>query len=508
MDATPFILEVHNLTKAFGDFIANHNINFNLKRGEIHCLLGENGAGKSTFAKCLYGAYREDSGIIKINGKKVTFDSPKDAIQLGIGMVHQHFVLVPTMSAIENIVVGVKKPGLSIGIQEAKNRVLELCNKFQITIDLEARLDELPIGQQQWVEILKALYSGVDILILDEPTATLTPQESEQLFKIIKRMTKDGTSVIFITHKLHEVLKVSDRTTIFRNGKVIGTVQTSEVDKMELAVLMVGRGVHFDVDKDKLLPQEPILVIRDLCVTNRDGRHELESVNLTVRKHEILGIAGVGGNGQNALFDSIVGVRSAAQGKILLNGHEIQNQNPVQIMKSGLASIPSDRMTQGLLLDFSVSENLIIGRHWDPPFCSGVFLDQQKIMANARELIKEYDIATTSPQQMASRLSGGNLQKIILARELSRKLRCVIAFCPTRGLDVGAIEYVHERLVQLRDEGVGVLLISEDLDEIFNVVDRIAVIFKGTIVGDSPTSKTSREQVGLLMAGVMKGSNP
>lgn len=507
MDNSPIILEVYNLTKSFGDFIANKNIKFNLKQGEIHCLLGENGAGKSTFAKCLYGAYREDSGVIKVKGEKVAFSSPKDAISLGIGMVHQHFVLVPTMTVIENIIVGVKKPGISIGMAEAKKRILELCEKFKIEIDLNAKLEDLSVGQQQWVEILKTVFSGVDILILDEPTAALTPQESDQLFKIIKLMTKEGTSVIFITHKLNEVIKVSDRVTIFRKGKVVGTVRTSETDKMELAILMVGRGVHFEVDKTDLEPQETVLEICDLSVVNHSERKELSSVNLSVRENEILGIAGVGGNGQNALFDAIVGVRHVGQGKIILCGKEIQNQSPIKIMHSGLASIPSDRMTQGLLLDFSVAENLIVGQHWDEPFYSGLFLDQKRILSNAEQKINEFDISTTGPYQMTSRLSGGNLQKIILARELSRQIKCVVTYCPTRGLDVGAIEYVHERLVSLRDQGVGVLLISEDLDEIFNVADRIAVIFQGEILGNFRTDQINREQIGLLMAGVVEGSH-
>jgi simple sugar transport system ATP-binding protein len=507
MDNSPTIVEVTNLTKSFGDFIANKNIKFKLKRGEIHCLLGENGAGKSTFAKCLYGAYREDSGVIKVKGKQVNFNSPKDAISQGIGMVHQHFVLVPTMTVIENIIVGVKKPGISIGIPEATQRIQELCKKFKIDLDLNATLEDLSVGQQQWVEILKTVFSGVEILILDEPTAALTPQESDQLFNIIKLMTKDGTSVIFITHKLNEVIKVSDRVTIFRKGKVVGTILTAETDKMELATYMVGRGVHFEVDKEDLEPQETILEISDLSVTNHSDRKALNSVNLAVRKYEILGIAGVGGNGQNALFDAIVGVRHVDQGKIKLCGNEIQNLSPIKIMHHGLASIPSDRMTQGLVLDFSVSENLIVGQHWDKTFCSGLFLDQKRIRSNAENMIKDFDIATTGPYQMTSRLSGGNLQKIILARELSGQIKCVVTYCPTRGLDVGAIEYVHERLVSLRDSGVGVLLISEDLDEIFNVADRIAVIFQGEILGNFRTDQINREQIGLLMAGVVEGSH-
>lgn len=500
-DATT-ILEVRGLYKIFGDFVANHDIGFDLKQGEIHCLLGENGAGKSTFAKCLYGAYRPDSGTIEVNCNEVHFHSPRDAIHHGIGMVHQHFVLVPTLSVVENIVVGVEKPGISTGLKEAAVKIEELCAKFGVELDPYAIVSTLSVGEQQWVEILKTLFSGVEILILDEPTAALTPQESEQLFSIIKQMTADGTSVIFITHKLNEVMAVSDRTTIFRKSKMIGTVNTAETNKKELAALMVGRGVHFEVEKDTLEAGETILKIDDLRILNDKKREALKGINLEVRKNEILGIAGVGGNGQVELFDALVGVNSAASGQIQLAGENITNLKPQKIADKGLASIPSDRLVQGLLLEFTVAENLMLGSQWKAPFNNNLILSDKQIETNAVNKIAEYDIATSGPEQMAGQLSGGNLQKIILARELSRDIQCVIANCPTRGLDVGAIEYVHKRLVELRDEGIGVLLISEDLDEIFNVADRIAVIFHGEIMGEFQTSEVSREQIGLLMAGV------
>lgn len=496
------VLEVRNLSKAFGSFIANNHINFNLRRGEIHSLLGENGAGKSTFAKCLYGAYQQDAGKVEVNCKEVSFTSPKDSIHHGIGMVHQHFVLVPTMTVVENIVVGVEKSGISPGIKKATEKVRQLCEEFKVDIDPYALVADLAVGQQQWVEIMKTMFSGVEILILDEPTAALTPQESEQLFSIINQMTKDGTSVIFITHKLNEVLDVSDRTTIFRKGKVVGTVETSKTNKMELATMMVGRGVHFEVEKEDTEPGKPILEVRDLHVLNRNKRDVINSMNLCVREREILGIAGVGGNGQNELFDVIVGLQPAFAGDIYLDGENITNYKPTRIMEQGLASIPADRMTQGLLLEFSVAENLMLGSHWKSPYVSGFIFEDQKIYDQAENLIEEYAIATSGPKQITSRLSGGNLQKLILARELSRDIRCVVAHCPTRGLDVGAIEYVHSRLVELRDEGIGIMLISEDLDEIFNVADRIAVIYRGQIMGEFLTGNTTREQIGLLMAGV------
>jgi len=496
-----FLLEVNNLNKAFGDFLANDHISFELKRGEIHCLLGENGAGKSTFAKCLYGAYSYDSGSIKINNKEIRFSSPRDAIHHGIGMVHQHFVLVPTMTVVENIIVGVEKKGISIGIKEATNKVLALCEKFNVDLDPGSVISTLSVGKQQWVEILKTLFSGVEILILDEPTASLTPQESEQLFNVIKKMTKDGTSVIFITHKLNEVIAVSDRTTIFRKSKVVATVTTSKTTKVELANMMVGRNVHFDVQKTANNPGSPILEIHDLHMVNNHKRALLNGINLVVRENEILGIAGVGGNGQVELFDILVGVMKATKGSIRLAGEDITNLSVEKIAQKGLASVPADRMSQGLLLEFSVEENLIMGNQRRSPFINNIFLRKDQIRANALALIKEYEIDTTGPTQIASRLSGGNLQKVILARELSRKITCLVANCPTRGLDVGAIEYIHKRFVDLRNNGIGVLLISEDLDEIFNVADRIAVIFQGEIMGTFQTRDVSREVVGLLMAG-------
>lgn len=504
---TELVLDVKNLFKIFGDFVANNNVRFNLRKGEIHCLLGENGAGKSTFAKCLYGAYQPDSGSIKIKGREVNFSSPRDAISQGIGMVHQHFVLVPTMTVVENIVVGIEKAGISPGIKSAAEKVSDLCEKFGVELDPFAVVSSLSVGEQQWVEILKTIFSGVEILILDEPTAALTPQESDQLFSIVKQMTQDGTSVIFITHKLNEVMAVSDRTTIFRKGKIVGTVNTSTTSKMKLATYMIGRGVHFEVVKNEVEPGSTVLALRDVNVLNDKKRNVLKSVNLTIRKNEIYGIAGVGGNGQPELFDVIVGVHSVDSGSIYLNNEDITNLSPGIIMDKGLASIPADRMTQGLLLDFTVAENLVLGSQWKTPYNSKLIMNDKLIWSNAIEKIDEYDIVTTGPGQIASRLSGGNLQKLVLARELSRDINCVVVNCPTRGLDVGAIEYVHHRLVELRDEGIGVLLISEDLDEIFNVADRIAVIYQGMIMGEFQTSQTSPEQIGLLMAGVKEGAS-
>jgi general nucleoside transport system ATP-binding protein len=495
------ILTVSGLTKSFGEFVANDHISFELRRGEIHCLLGENGAGKSTFTKCLYGAYRPDSGSVKIDCVDVEFSSPRDAIKHGIGMVHQHFVLVPTMNVVENIVVGSEIRGISPGIQKAAEKVSALCTKYGVELDPYAPISSLSVGEQQWVEILKALFSGVEILILDEPTAALTPQESDRLFSILRQMTSDRTAIIFITHKLNEVMAVSDRTTVFRRGEVIATVETADISKAELARLMVGRGVNFSVGKEAQDPAEAVLEIKDLRCLRDNKREALKGINLTIRRKEILGIAGVGGNGQDELFDVAVGVRKPTRGDIVLAGKSIKNCTPGAIAARGLAHIPPDRIQQGLMGEFSVAENLLLGNQRSQDFRKYLLTDDRKIEENAQRLIEEYDVSTTGPDQMASNLSGGNLQKLILARELSRPIECVIASCPTRGLDVGAIEYVHRRLIEIRDAGVGVLLISEDLDEIFNVADRIAVIFQGEIMGEFNPGEVTREQIGLLMAG-------
>ncbi|GIK42591.1 MAG: ABC transporter ATP-binding protein [Chloroflexota bacterium] len=502
----PLILNTENLTKIFPHVVANDNISFEVRKGEVHCLLGENGAGKSTLAKCIYGASKPDSGHLYFKGELVHLSSPHDAINIGVGMVHQHFVLAAPMTAIENIVVGVESSGIKLDLFTATKRLKSICDKYNVDLNLNARISELSVSQQQWVEILKALYVGVDLLILDEPTAVLTPQETDKLFTILKEMTTNGLSIILITHKLYEVMSISDRVTVLRKGKKITTLNTSDTNKAELARLMVGRDIDFRVQKEAIEPGEVVLQLEGVKTLKDNRQVALNKFNLSVRRNQILGLAGVGGNGQKELFDVIIGVREALEGQILLNGQNVTTHTPAERIGEGLGSIPPDRIYEGLLMDFNIGENMILGLHRNNTFRSGSLLSFRKINKFARQMISEFSIAASSPGQITKTLSGGNLQKIILARELSQKPQCIIASSPTRGLDVGAMEFVYRRLVELRRNNVGILLISEDLDEIFNVSDRVAVIFKGQIMGIFDVNETNKEQVGLLMAGIQDGA--
>ncbi len=496
------LLRIEHLCKSFGSLMANQDISFEIDRGEIHCLLGENGAGKSTLSESLYGFYKPNSGAIFMNGNRLTLNSPRDAVNAGIGMVHQHFILAQPMSVAENIVVGTPIPGLRTNLKQAAQKISSLCAQYDLHLDPYARVSSLSVGQQQWVEILKALYSGVNLLILDEPTAVLTPQESAKLFSILKRMTQEGLSILLITHKLYEVLSISNRVTVLRKGKLVGTVNTADVDRDDLARMMVGRVVKFKVNKEPIPPGSVVLDVENLSVQRENQVFALKQLSLCVHRHEIVGLAGVAGNGQKELFDAIVGVQKVLGGKIILDGKEITNQSPMAIGSQGVASIPPDRIDEGLLMNFSIQENLILGMHREAKFRRFLVFNRSALDQFSQKSISEYDIAAQSDQQPARKLSGGNLQKVILARELSQRPKFVVASSPTRGLDVGATEYVHAKLVQLRAEGSGILLISEDLDEIFNVADVIAVIFNGQVVGVLPTEATTKEEVGLLMAGV------
>lgn len=496
------LLRIEHLTKRFPQVLADDDISLEVRKGEIHCLLGENGAGKSTLAEMLYGVYRPDSGAIYFKGKHIALSSPRDALHLGIGMVHQHFVLVPPLSVVENIVVGTRSRGLLLDLRQAVHRLEALCAAYGIELDLNAKIWQLSIGEQQWVEVLKALYGGVELLILDEPTAVLTPQETEKLFTILRKMRADGLSIILITHKLREVMQVSDRVTVLRKGKLVCTVDTASVTEKELARMMVGREVALRLEKERLAVGGALLEIKDLRARNDKGHEALQGVSLTLYRNEILGLAGVSGNGQRELFDVLVGARKATNGKVLLDGEDISHRSTSYIAGRGVASVPEDRIDQGLVMDFRIDENLILGLHRKVPFSRGLFLIQAAIEAFAREMIRDFDIATPTAKQTTKVLSGGNLQKVILARELSRRPKCLIVSQPTRGLDVGAMEYVHRRLVEERNRGAGILLISEDLDEIFNLATRVAVIFKGQIVGVLNAEEATPEEVGLLMAGV------
>jgi simple sugar transport system ATP-binding protein len=501
-DQPELLLETINLTKQFHLVTANDCLNFDMRKGEIHCLLGENGAGKSTFAECIYGYYQPDSGEIRYKGQPVNISSPNEAIDLGIGMVHQHFMLVEPHTVLENIILGTDNQGIFLNFKQAKEKLGRLCEQYCVELDLNARIWQLSVGEQQWVEILKALYVGAELLILDEPTAVLTPQECGNLFDILRQMRDDGLSIIFITHKLREVMEVSDRVTILRKGKKVDTVQTKNTSTHELAQMMVGREVIFELEKTDVEPGEPVLEIENLQAKNDMGQMALSGIDLAVREGEILGIAGVAGNGQKELMEVLIGVRKSEGGSVQILGEDIHNKRTNQIMHQGVGHIPNDRIKQGLVLDFPIYENLILGNEWRQPFRKGLVLDKKSIHSFARDGIEKFDIMTPSAENKTGNLSGGNLQKVILARELGKPLKLLLSDQPCRGLDVGVIEYVHNQLLKLRSEGVGILLISEDLDEIFSLTDRVAVIFKGQILGEFKTHEAQRDQIGLLMAGV------
>ncbi len=505
-DAPDILLRVESLTKRFPQVLANDAVSLEVRRAEIHCLLGENGAGKSTLAECLYGFYRPDSGQVIFKGQPVTISSPVDAKRLGIGMVHQHFALVRPLTVVENVVVGTPDARPLLDLSGPEKKLKELCRTYGVEIDLSSRVQYLSVGEQQWVEILKALYAGVELLILDEPTAVLTPQETERLLDALDRMRDDGISIILITHKLWEVMRIADRITILRKGKKVGTVDKTAVDEAELARMMVGRDVPSCVSKPPMMPGEPLLIIEGLRAMTDRGQPALQDVSLTLHRNEILAIAGVTGNGQRELFETIIGVRKAVGGKVTFLGQDITNRSPNEIMRRGVLHVPADRIAEGLATEFPIWENLILGWQHSARFVKGWFLHKPAIERFAEECITNYNVATPSYKIPARALSGGNLQKLILAREFSQNPSCLIVSQPTRGLDIGAIEYVHCRLVEKREAGVGIILISEDLDEVFALADRIAVVFRGQIMGILYPTRATWEQVGLLMAGIREGA--
>lgn len=495
-------LQVKDLTKQFPLVLANDCISFDVRKGEIHCLLGENGAGKSTLAECLYGFYSPDGGEIIINGQKEKFNSPIDAIHHRIGMVHQHFMLVDVLTVVENVMLGTQSNGIFLDYAKAESKLDELCKAYGVDLDLRAKIWQLSVGEQQWVEILKALYVGVDLLILDEPTATLTPQESERMFSVLQKMKAEGLSIIFITHKLKEVMAVSDRVTVLRKGKKVATVNTSDVTLEELATMMVGREVLFRVEKASAPPGDSILEIIELRADNDMGRSAVNGIDLILHRGEILGLAGVAGNGLKELFEVLMGLRKATGGKVLLGSKDITNLNPSRIKKEGIGNIPEDRFRLGVVPDFSVGENLILGQHRNPEYQKLGFMNEKRIHADGEKSIADFDIMTPSIDHPIRYLSGGNIQKVILARELRLNPSVLLANQPTRGLDVGVIEFFHQRLMEKRGMGTGILLASEDLDELFALSDRIAVVFKGRVSGLFDIKKARRDEVGLLMAGI------
>ncbi len=507
------VLEAKGITKKFPGVLANDNVQFDLRKGEIHALLGENGAGKTTLMNILYGLYKADSGDVLVDGNAIELHSPKDAIHYGIGMVHQHFMLIPVFTVTENIMLGAETdhravpneaPLAKLDRKEVAQKVTDLSHQYGLEVEPEAIVGDLPVGVQQRVEIVKALYRNAKILILDEPTAVLTPQEAEDLFHIMHELTNKGVSIIFITHKLKEVLAVADRITVMRAGRVMGTVNPQETNEAKLASMMVGREVILTVQKKPAQPTEEILNVADLHVRDIRGLEAVNGISFHVRAGEVLGIAGVQGNGQTELAEALTGLRPIESGHFTLSGKDLTGKPPRPITETGLAHIPEDRQRHGLVLTYTVADNLVLCDYYQPRFSKGMVIQQNQVDINAQKLIKEYDIRTPSAFTVAGKLSGGNQQKVIVARELSRPVKLVIASQPTRGLDVGSIEYIHKEIIVMRDRGVAVLLISAELDEILSLSDRIAVMYRGQIVATVDGKTASREQLGLWMAGVQE----
>ncbi len=497
----PPALQLSDIVKTFPGVLANDHVNLEVRKGEVHALLGENGAGKTTLMNILYGLYRPDSGEIRIQGVPAQIRSPKDAINRGIGMVHQHFMLVRPHSVAENVVLGLQGTRFWRPDRAVRKRLTELGERYSLPVDPRARVRQLSAGEQQRVEILRALYRGAEILILDEPTSVLTPQEADQLFKVLQVMKDEGHAVIFISHKLDEVMAVADRVTVMRKGKTLDTVDIAGMDKPSLARLMVGRDVVFRLEKTTCQPGEEALVVEGLHARNDRGLPALTDVSLSVCKGEILGVAGVSGNGQRELVEVVTGLRKAERGRVTLLGKRLQKLGARSVADVGVAHVPEERLGVGVVPAMSVSDNLALKRHHRPPFSRGPLLSPGTIRKHALRAIEEYNITTPSPNTPVKLLSGGNIQKLILARELSGEPGLIVAAHPTYGLDVGATEQIRQLLLKQREQGAGILLVSEDLDEITALSDRIAVIFSGRIMGTVPAAEATLEQLGLMMAG-------
>ncbi len=498
------VLEVRNITKRFPGVLANDHISFTLEAGEIHTFLGENGAGKSTLMNILYGLYDPDEGEIFINGKQVSIRGPNDAIRQGLGMVHQHFMLVPTLTVAENVMLGTEiTNGWLLDERTANNRIRDLSRQYGLDVPPDALIMDLPVCVQQRVEIVKALYRGADMLILDEPTAVLTPQEADELFVVVRSLVAQGKSIIFISHKLKEVLAIADRITVLRRGRVVGTADPKQANDQQLAAMMVGREVLLLVDKDPATPADQVLEVQDLRVLDDRRSVAVDKLSLHVRAGEVLGIAGVQGNGQTELVEALTGLRAVESGHVRLLGNDVTGAKPRTILETGVAHIPEDRHRHGLVLSYPIADNLVLSTYYHKPFAHGIQVDAEAINQNAQRLVKEFDVRTPSTLTPASSLSGGNQQKVVVAREFSRPIKLLIAAQPTRGLDVGSIEFIHNGIIRQRDEGVAVLVVSAELDEILALSDRIAVMFKGQIIAIVPAEEATREGLGLLMAGIV-----
>ena len=512
IDYSQKVVEMKNITKKFGDFVANDNINLTVHKGEVHALLGENGAGKSTLMNILYGLYNPTSGEIYINGELVDISNPNVAISKGIGMVHQHFMLVQPFTVAENIVLGTE-PTANLGALDMKKAikdVKEISEKYGLFVDPMSKIQDITVGMQQRVEILKALYRGAETLILDEPTAVLTPQEITELINIIRNLTKEGKSVIIITHKLKEIKAIADYCTVIRRGKYIDTVKVSDVTENDLAEMMVGREVNFKVDKEEAKPTKTVLNVNNLIVKDNRKINVVDGLSLEVKAGEILGIAGIDGNGQSELVEALTGLRKVESGTIEINGDTVVNNTPKQIFKKGIKNIPEDRQKRGLVLDYTVAENVVLQNYKENKYSKNGILNPEAINKQAQHIIDRFDVRPNDLNAKARGLSGGNQQKIIIGREVtnieasrqdSHEPQLLIATQPTRGLDVGAIEFVHKSLVEQRDAGNAVLLVSLELDEVMNVSDRIAVIYEGKIVGIVDAKETDENELGMMMAG-------
>lgn len=500
-----FALQATGITKRFPGVLANDNVDLTLHRGEILALLGENGAGKSTLMNVVYGLYRPDEGEIFLKGHLVRMENPRDAIAHGIGMVHQHFQLVPVMTVAENVILGaeVTRAGGILDQREAETRVAELSRQYGLEVEPTATVGELPVGSQQRVEIIKALYRDADVLILDEPTAVLTPQEAHELFRIMRELTGKGVSIIFITHKLKEVLAVADRIMVMRSGQMVGESTPDNATEQSLASMMVGREVLLRVDKPTITPGKPVLQVEELVAFDDRNHRVLEGISFDVRAGEVLGIAGVQGNGQTELVEVLTGLRPAAGGRFQIDEKIFRKPSPRQITEAGAAHIPENRHRYGMVLSYTVAENMVLNRYYRTPFTRTMVLDQRAIRSHATHLVQEFDVRTPSIDTLGGSLSGGNQQKMVVAREVGRPVRLLIAAQPTRGLDIGSIEFIHRRIVEQRDAGVAVLLVSAELDEISLLADRIAVMFKGRIIATLSAKDSTRKRLGLLMAGIM-----
>jgi simple sugar transport system ATP-binding protein len=499
------VLELRDITKRFPGIVADDHVDFDLRDGEVHALLGENGAGKSTLMNIVYGLYHADEGEIRVNGEPIRIHSPKDAISRGIGMVHQHFMLIPVMTVAENIVLGNEptKAGDILDYGAARKRVTELSRQFGFAIEPDARVENIGVGQQQRVEILKALYRHADILILDEPTAVLTPQEAKELFEILRTLTREGLSIIFISHKLNEVLEIADRITVLRRGKKVDTVPRAGATEEGLARMMVGREVLLRVDKPPATPGEPLLQVENLHALDELGLGAVNGVSFDVRRGEIVGLAGVDGNGQSELIEALSGLRKVEAGRVRLAGRDVTGASAHDVLHRGLGHIPEDRQRRGLVLNFSLAENLALHDYDAEPNARFGWLFPRRLVQRARGILRQFDVRGGGPQTLASALSGGNQQKVVVGREMSRDPHVLLAAQPTRGLDVGAIEFVHRRLVEARNGGAAVLLVSLELDEIVSLSDRILVIYEGRIAGEYPPD-VSEEELGLAMTGARK----